>query len=77
MTSRWWFYPALGVLALPLLPILLLVLAAILTYPTLPTLETLTTIVQDALRVFSAEAYSSVNSAKSGANWSRSKKCRN
>jgi penicillin-binding protein 1A len=56
MTSRWWFYPALGVLALPLLPILLLVLAAILTYPTLPTLETLTDYrPKMPLRVFSAE----------------------
>lgn len=56
MTSRWWFYPALGVLALPLLPILLLVLAAILTYPTLPTLDTLTDYrPKMPLRVFSAE----------------------
>jgi len=56
MTSRWWFYPSLGVLALPLLPILLLVLAAILTYPTLPTLETLTDYrPKMPLKVFSAE----------------------
>ncbi len=56
MTSRWWFYPALGVLALPLLPILLLVLAAILTYPTLPTLESLTDYrPKMPLRIFSAE----------------------
>ena len=56
MTSRWWFYPSLGVLALPLLPILLLVLAAILTYPTLPTLEALTDYrPKMPLRVFSAE----------------------
>jgi penicillin-binding protein 1A len=56
MTSRWWFYPSLVVLALPLLPILLLVLAAILTYPTLPTLETLTDYrPKMPLRVFSAE----------------------
>jgi len=56
MTSRWWFYPALVVLALPLLPILLLVFAAILTYPTLPTLETLTDYrPKMPLRVFSAE----------------------
>ncbi|HLP98073.1 MAG TPA: penicillin-binding protein 1A [Sideroxyarcus sp.] len=56
MTSRWWFYPALAVLALPLLPILLLVFAAILTYPTLPTLETLTDYrPKMPLRVFSAE----------------------
>jgi penicillin-binding protein 1A len=56
MTSRWWFYPALAVLALPLLPILLLVFAAIITYPTLPTLETLTDYrPKMPLRVFSAE----------------------
>lgn len=56
MTSRWWFYPALVVLALPLLPILLLVFAAIITYPTLPTLETLTDYrPKMPLRVFSAE----------------------
>jgi penicillin-binding protein 1A len=56
MTSRWWFYPALGVLALPLLPILLLVFAAILTYPTLPSLEALTDYrPKMPLRVFSAE----------------------
>jgi len=42
MTSRWWFYPAVGVLMLPLLPFLLLIFAAILTYPTLPSLEALT-----------------------------------
>ncbi|MDO8989852.1 MAG: penicillin-binding protein 1A [Sideroxyarcus sp.] len=56
MTSRWWFYPALAVLALPLLPILLLVFAAILTYPTLPTLDTLTDYrPKMPLRIFSAE----------------------
>jgi penicillin-binding protein 1A len=56
MTSRWWFYPALAVLALPLLPIMLLVFAAILTYPTLPTLETLTDYrPKMPLRIFSAE----------------------
>jgi len=56
MTSRWWFYPSLAVLALPLLPILLLVFAAIVTYPTLPTLETLTDYrPKMPLRVFSAE----------------------
>lgn len=56
MTSRWWFYPALGILALPLLPILLLVFAAILTYPTLPSLEALTDYrPKMPLRVFSAE----------------------
>ena len=56
MTSRWWFYPSLVVIALPLLPILLLVLAAILTYPTLPTLETLTDYrPKMPLRIFSAE----------------------
>jgi penicillin-binding protein 1A len=56
MTSRWWFYPALAVLALPLLPLLLLVFAAIITYPTLPTLETLTDYrPKMPLRVFSAE----------------------
>ncbi len=56
MTSRWWFYPALVVLALPLLPILLLVFAAILTYPTLPSLESLTDYrPKMPLRVFSAE----------------------
>lgn len=56
MTSRWWFYPALVVLALPLLPILLLVFAAIFTYPNLPSLDTLTDYrPKMPLRVFSAE----------------------
>ncbi|MBU0622102.1 MAG: penicillin-binding protein 1A [Gammaproteobacteria bacterium] len=56
MTSRWWFYPALAVLAFPLLPIMILVFAAILTYPTLPTLETLTDYrPKMPLRVFSAD----------------------
>ncbi len=56
MTSRWWFYPALGVLALPILPLLLLVFAAILTYPTLPSLEALTDYrPKMPLRVYSAE----------------------
>ncbi len=56
MTSRWWFYPALGVLALPLLPLLLLVFAAILTYPTLPSLDALTDYrPKMPLRVYSAE----------------------
>ncbi len=56
MTSRWWFYPALGILVLPLLPLLLLVFAAILTYPTLPSLEALTDYrPKMPLRVFSAE----------------------
>lgn len=56
MTSRWWFYPALAVLALPLIPLLLLVFAAILTYPALPSLEALTDYrPKMPLRVFSAE----------------------
>ncbi len=56
MTSRWWFYPALVVLALPLIPVLLLVFAAILTYPTLPSLEALTDYrPKMPLKVFSAE----------------------
>ena len=56
MTSRWWFYPALGILALPLLPLMLLVFAAILTYPTLPSLEALTDYrPKMPLRIFSAE----------------------
>ena len=56
MTSRWWFYPALAVLILPLLPILLLVFASIVNYPTLPSLETLTDYrPKMPLRVFSAE----------------------
>jgi penicillin-binding protein 1A len=56
MTSRWWFYPALVVLALPLIPLLLLVFAASLTYPTLPSLEALTDYrPKMPLRVFSAE----------------------
>ncbi len=56
MTSRWWFYPALGILALPLLPLLLLVFAAILTYPTLPSLDALTDYrPKMPLRIFSAE----------------------
>ncbi|MDD4912941.1 MAG: penicillin-binding protein 1A [Sideroxydans sp.] len=56
MTSRWWFYPALGALALPLLPLLIVIFAAIVTYPTLPSLETLTDYrPKMPLRVFSAE----------------------
>ena len=56
MTSRWWFFPALAVLALPLLPVLLLIFAAMLTYPTLPSLEVLTDYRPKVpLRVFSAE----------------------
>lgn len=56
MTSRWWFYPALGVLLLPLIPMIFLVVAAILTYPTLPSLEVLTDYrPKMPLRVFSTE----------------------
>ena len=56
MTSRWWFYPALAVLALLLTPLLLLLFAAILTYPTLPSLEALTDYrPKIPLRVYSAE----------------------
>ncbi len=56
MTSRWWFYPALGILAFPLLPLMLMVFAAILTYPTLPSLEALTDYrPKMPLRIFSAE----------------------
>src|SRR4030067_2327462 len=56
MTSRWWFYPALAVLALTLLPFLLLAFAAMLTYPTLPSLEVLTDYrPKIPLRVYSAE----------------------
>lgn len=56
MASRWWFYPALGALALPLLLLLLLVFAAMLTYPTLPSLEALTDYrPKMPLRVYSAE----------------------
>jgi len=56
MTSRWWFYPALGLLSLPLLPLLLLILAAVLTYPTLPSLDALTNYhPKMPLRIYSAE----------------------
>lgn len=56
MTSRWWFYPSLGILMLPLLFLLLLLLAAILTYPTLPSLEALTDYhPKMPLRIYSAE----------------------
>lgn len=56
MTSRWWFFPALAVLVLPLVPLLLLIFAAMLTYPTLPSLESLTDYrPKMPLRVFSAE----------------------
>jgi penicillin-binding protein 1A len=56
MTSRWWFLPALVVLALPILPLLLIIFAAVLTYPTLPSLESLTDYRPKVpLRVFSAE----------------------
>jgi penicillin-binding protein 1A len=56
MTSRWWFYPTLGILTLPLLPLLLIVFAAILTYPTLPSLEALTDYrPKMPLRIFSSE----------------------
>jgi penicillin-binding protein 1A len=56
MTSRWWFYPALAVLAFVLLPLLLFVFAAMLTYPTLPSLDVLTDYrPKIPLRVYSAE----------------------
>ncbi|GAB1234937.1 penicillin-binding protein 1A [Ferrigenium sp. UT5] len=56
MTSRWWFYPALGLLLLPVLPLLLLIFAAILTYPTLPSLDALTNYhPKMPLRIYSAE----------------------
>jgi len=56
MTSRWWFYPALGLLSLPLLLLLLLILAAVLTYPTLPSLDALTNYhPKMPLRIYSAE----------------------
>ncbi len=56
MTSRWWFLPALAVLALPILPLLVVIFAAMLTYPTLPSLEALTDYRPKVpLRVFSAE----------------------
>ncbi len=56
MTSRWWFYPALGLLLLPLLPLLFLVFAAILAYPSLPSLEALTNYHPKLpLRIYSAE----------------------
>ncbi len=56
MTSRWWFLPALAVLALPILPLLVVIFAAMLTYPTLPSLEVLTDYRPKVpLRVFSAE----------------------
>jgi penicillin-binding protein 1A len=56
MTSRWWFYPALAVLALVLLPLLLFVFAAMLTYPTLPSLDVLTDYrPKIPLRVYSVE----------------------
>jgi penicillin-binding protein 1A len=56
MTSRWWFFPALAVLALPLVPLLLIIFAAMLTYPTLPSLASLTDYRPKVpLRVFSAE----------------------
>ena len=56
MTSRWWFYPALGLLLLLLFPFLLLLLAAILIYPTLPELDALTNYRPKLpLRIYSAE----------------------
>ncbi len=56
MTSRWWFYPAVGLIALPLLPLLFLVVAAIITYPTLPSLEALTDYrPKMPLRIYSAD----------------------
>lgn len=54
--TRWWFYPALILLALILLPVLLLILAAMLTYPTLPSLSALTDYQPKIpLRVYSSE----------------------
>jgi penicillin-binding protein 1A len=56
MTSRWWFYPMVGIVMLPLLPFLLLIIAAILTYPTLPSLEALTDYrPKMPLRIYSTE----------------------
>jgi len=58
MTSRWWFYPALAALALPLIPALLLIFAAMLTFPTLPSLASLTDYRPKVpLRVFSSEGF--------------------
>ncbi|GAB4124764.1 MAG: penicillin-binding protein 1A [Sideroxydans sp.] len=56
MTSRWWTYPALGLLAIPLLALSLLVVTAMIAYPTLPTLESLTDYrPKMPLRIYSAE----------------------
>ena len=58
MISRWWFFPALAVLVLPLLPLLLIIFAAVMTYPTLPSLESLTDYRPKVpLRVYSAEGF--------------------
>ena len=55
-TTRWWFYPALTLLALTLLPLLVLLFAAMLTYPTLPSLTSLTDYQPKIpLRVYSSE----------------------
>ncbi|MFA6015175.1 MAG: penicillin-binding protein 1A [Gallionellaceae bacterium] len=56
MTSRWWFYPAVAALILPIVVILLVIFAAMVTYPTLPSLESLTDYRPKVpLRVYSAE----------------------
>jgi penicillin-binding protein 1A len=56
MISRWWFYPAIAVLALIITPLLVVLFAAMLIYPTLPSLEALTDYrPKIPLRVYSAE----------------------
>ena len=56
MISRWWFYPAIAVLALIITPLLVVLFAAMLIYPTLPSLEALTDYrPKIPLRVYSSE----------------------
>jgi penicillin-binding protein 1A len=56
MTNRWWFYPVLALISLPIIFALVIAYASIMTYSTLPSLEALTDYRPKVpLRVFSAE----------------------
>lgn len=58
MTTRWWFYPALALISLPIIFGLVIAYASMMTYSTLPSLEALTDYRPKVpLRVFSAEGF--------------------
>ncbi len=58
MTTRWWFYPVLALISLPIIFGLIIAYASMMTYSTLPSLEALTDYRPKVpLRVFSAEGF--------------------